>query len=176
MKHKLKERAGLTLVEMLCAMLILSLMGFLLHAGLSMAMQSYLHLTAEAETQIQLNSLTNAIAAELRYAHGVSGDADPTYNGDCRITLESRGHICAGDRELLPAEKDGAGGAYHGEKYSAAPIAVGVPIVQYADGCFTVNLKVVWNGHAVSAQTPEGGVVIRCLNPPEETEEGGEAP
>ena len=155
MKHKLKERAGLTLVEMLCAMLILSLMGFLLHAGLSMAMQSYLHLTAEAETQILLNSLTNAIAAELRYAHGVSGDADPTYNGNCRITLESRGHICAGDRELLPAEKDG---------------------VQYADGCFTVNLKVVWNGHAVSAQTPEGGVVIRCLNPPEETEEGGEAP
>ena len=76
MKHKLKERAGLTLVEMLCAMLILSLMGFLLHAGLSMAMQSYLHLTAEAETQILLNSLTNAIAAELRYAHGVSGDAD----------------------------------------------------------------------------------------------------
>ena len=98
MKRKLKDRAGLTLVEMLCAGLILSLMGLLLHAGLSMSMRSYLYLTAEAETQILLNSLTNAIAAELRYAH------------------------------------------------------------------------------AVSAQTPEGGVVIRCLNPPEEPEEGGEAP
>lgn len=174
MRKKLKDSAGLTLVEALCAVLILVLLSLMLNTGLSMAMKTYLNLTAESETQILLNSLTNAIAAELRYAREVSGDADPTYNGDCQITLENGGHICAGGRELLPAGK--AGGAYHGEKYSAAKIADDVPIVQYADGCFTVNLKVVWNNHSISAQTPEGGVIIRCLNPPKETEEGGEAP
>ena len=176
MRKKLRDGAGLTLVETLCTVLILVLLGLMLNAGLNMAAKSYLNLTAEAETQLLLNSLTNAIAAELRYAHEVSGDADPTYNGGCQITLESGGRVCAGGRELLPGGKDGAGGAYHGEKYSAAPIAAGVPIVQYAEGCFTVNLKVVWNGHAISARTPEGGVVIRCLNPPEETEKGGEVP
>ena len=176
MRKKLKDSAGLTLVEMLCAVLILVLLSLMLNTGLNMAMRSYLDLTAESETQLLLNSLTNAIAAELRYAHEVSGDANPTYNGGRQITLGSNGRVYAGGRELLPAEKDGAGGAYHGEKYSAAQIAAGVPIVQYADGCFTVNLKVVWNNHSISAQTPEGGVVIRCLNPPEETEEGGETP
>lgn len=176
MRKKLRESAGLTLVETLCAVLILVLLSFMLNTGLNMAMKSYLNLTAQSETQLLLSSLTNAIAAELRYAHEVSGDADPTYNGGCRITLEDGGRICAGGRELLPAERDGAGGAYRGGKYSAAPIAADVPIVQYADGCFTVNLKVVWNDHPVSAQTPEGGVVIRCLNPPKETGEGEESP
>ncbi len=175
MKHKLNGSAGFTLVEMLCAVLILVLLSLMLNAGLNMAMKSYLDITAESETQLLLNSLTNAIASELRYAHEVSGDEDPTYNGDCRITLEN-GRVCAGGRELLPAEKGGAGGAYHGTKYSAVKIADDVPVVQYADGCFTVNLKVVWNNSTISAQTPDGGVVIRCLNPPKEPEEGGEAP
>lgn len=176
MRKKLKDSAGLTLVEMLCAVLILVLLSLMLNTGLNMAMKSYLNITAESETQLLLNSLTNAIAAELRYAHEVSGDADPTYNGDCQITLESNGHIYAGGKELLPSEKNGAGGAYHGTKYSAAKIAADVPIVQYADGCFTVNLKVVWNNNSISAQTPDGGVVIRCLNPPKGPEEGGESP
>lgn len=176
MRKKWKDSAGLTLVETLCAVLILVLLSLLLNAGLNMAVKSYRDLTAASETQLLLNSLTNAIAAELRYAHEVRGNADPTYNGDCQITLDHGGHVCAGGRGLLPGEKNGAGGAYHGGKYSAAPIAAGIPIVQYEDGCFTVNLKVVWNDHPISARTPEGGVVIRCLNPPGEAEEGGEAP
>jgi hypothetical protein len=43
--------------------------------------------------------------------------------------------------------------------------------VRYEDGCFYVNFKVVWEGGGISAETPEGGLVIRCLNP-ERKEEG----
>ncbi len=164
MKKKLKSSGGFSLVEMLCAVAVLMLLCVMLNSGLSVAMKTYFHLTAEAETQLLLNSLTNAIAGELRYAHEVSGTDDPTYNGGSRITL-ANGQVYVGGKELLPKEKTGTnrGGAYKNGEYQVDVMDI---VYDESSACFTVDLKVSWKGSGISAQTPEGGVVIRCLNPP----------
>ena len=69
MKKKLKSSAGFSLVEMLCAVAVLMLLCVMVNTGLSVAMKTYFDLTAESETQLLLNTLTDAIAGELRYAH-----------------------------------------------------------------------------------------------------------
>ena len=41
MRSKLKDNSGLTLVEMMCAVLILVLLSLMLNSGLSMAIKTY---------------------------------------------------------------------------------------------------------------------------------------
>ncbi len=187
MKKKLRSPAGFSMVEMLCAVAVLMLLCVMLNSGLSAAMKTYFDITAKSETQLLLNSLTNAMAGELRCAYGVSGGDNPAYNGGLRLALSGDGQVLVtggpgGDKELLPTEKDGKGGAYHGKKYSVVLLEDGggspVPLVRYseADGCFTINFKVVWEEGGISTQTPDGGVTIRCLNPPTEPEGGAETP
>lgn len=167
MRKKLRDSAGFTLMETLCAAAVLALLCLMLNSGLSVAMKTYYDMTAEAETQLLLNSVTNAIAGELRYAHQVTGDADPTYNDGCRITLNGGQVYVKDGQELLPKEKSGGGGAYKNGEYTVSTVE-GAPLVFYADGCFTLKLKVTSKTSGISAQTPEEGVVIRCLNPPKE--------
>lgn len=176
MKNKLREHAGFSLVETLCAVAVLMLLCVMLNSGLSVAVKTYFDITAESETQLLLNSLSNAVATELRYAYGVSGEEDPTYNGGLRLGLTDDGQICVsgpdGEKKqaLLPTEKDGKGGAYHGKKYSVVLLEEGgasVPLVRYSedDNCFVVNFKVEWADGGISARTPEDGLIVRCLNP-----------
>lgn len=170
MKKKLKDSAGFSLVEMLCAVAVLILLCMMLNSGLSMAMKAYFDITAESETQLLLNSLTNAIAGELRYAHEVSGTDEPVYNDGRRLVITD-GQVYVNDTELLPKEKDDKGGAYHGKKYKVVRLSDGggeIPLVRYEDGCFTVNFKVISEDGRISAETPEDGLMIRCLNPPKE--------
>lgn len=172
MKQKLKSSAGFSLVEMLCAVAVLMLLCLMLNSGLSAAMKTYFDLTAEAETQLLLNSLTNAIAGELRYAHEVGSEGGtPTYNGGHTLTLND-GHIYAGGVELLPQAdgSTGRGGAYKNGDYQVKTMDIDY---DQDTACFTLNLEVVWKNGSVSAKTPEDGLVIRCLNPPEEAEEEG---
>lgn len=175
MREKLKTSAGFSVVEMLCAVAVLMLLCVMLNSGLSVAMKTYFDLTAEAETQLLLNSLTNAVAGELRYAYEVSGVENPTYNGGLSLDSSS-GQILVADgagesRELLPKEKNGRGGAYKNGDYRVENMKI---TYDKDASCFTLMLKVVWKNSGISAETPPEGVVIRCLNPPkeEETEEG----
>ena len=50
MRRKVKDNSGLTLVEMMCAVLILVLLSLMLNSGLSMAIKTYQGVTAESET------------------------------------------------------------------------------------------------------------------------------
>ena len=166
MKKKLTSSAGFSLVEMLCAVAVLMLLCVMVNTGLSVAMKTYFDLTAESETQLLLNTLTDAIAGELRYAHETKtagNGALESYNGGRGLTLES-GQVYAGGKELLPKEKDGRGGAYKNGDYQVEAMDI---TYDRDAACFTLHLKVTWKDSGISTQTPEGGVVIRCLNPPE---------
>lgn len=177
MRKKLKSSAGFSLVEMLCAVAVLMLLCMMVNTGLSAAMKTYFDLTAEAETQLLLNSLTNAIAGELRYAHEAGGgeDGEPTYNGGHTIALnEGDGHIYVGGVELLPQadSETGRGGAYKNGDYQVKTLNIDY---NRDTACFTLKLEVGWKNGSISAKTPDDGVVIRCLNPPEELKEEGES-
>lgn len=186
MRKKLKDSGGFTLVEMLCAVAILVLLTLMLNTGMQMAMHSYRAVTAESETQLLLNSLVDAVANELRCAHEVTADEAGgfTYNGGRSLTVsEGRvvvagGDVVEGQGELLPTGKPGAqggsyGGAYHGGAYRVPDGGMRI-VYNQADRRFTVHLKVVWRDGEISAETPEDGVSIRCLNPPFEPKEAEE--
>lgn len=171
MRKKLRGSSGFTLVETLCAVAILVLFCLMLGTGMQAAMKTYREITARSETQLLLNTLVNAISDELRYACEPSADGDgilDTYNGGCKLALSADGRILVGGRDLLPPGKNGRGGAYHGGTYQADDLEIKY---DRDTACFTLKLKVVWKDRDISAETPEDGVAIRCLNPSEEAAE-----
>lgn len=177
MRRKWNSSGGFTLVETLCTVAILVLLCLMLGSGMQAAIKTYRNLTAESETQLLLNTLVNAIADELRYAQETAADGGgvpDACSGGRRLTLSDDGQVLADGKELLPAGKDGRGGAYHA--YQAEELEI---TYDPDTACFTLRLKVVWKDGDIRAVTPEGGVVIRCLNPPRETAESppeGETP
>lgn len=176
MKKKLKSSSGLTLVEMLCAAVILGLLGLLVSAGIRMAVKTYRDLTAQAETQLLLSTAASAIADELRYARDVTVDGagnltayrSASFGAGARLTVDqATGHILAGGMQLLPPGRQNAGGryeggAYKGDAYRFETLEIDGSAYE-ADGCFAVKLKVVWQEDpAICAQTD---LTVRCLNP-----------
>lgn len=181
MRKKLRDASGLTLVELLCGIVILVLLGLLVNAGIGVAAKSYRELTAAAETQLLLSTAADALAGELRFAQEVTAEAgrltsyrSPSFGA--RTTLELKeGRILAGGRHLLPPgwqSGDGyEGGAYRGEAYKVRELDI-----QWdeTDGTFHISLKVVWTGdEGVGAETE---LAVRCLNGPGKTEEGETPP
>lgn len=72
MRRKLAGHEGLTLVELLAAVVILILLGLILNAGLQMAMTSYRAMIAQSETELLLSTLADILADDLRYAEDVA--------------------------------------------------------------------------------------------------------
>lgn len=66
LQKKLSDTGGLTVIEMLCATCILILLCMMLATGLSMATYQYRMLTAEAETELLVNSIVSALSDRLR--------------------------------------------------------------------------------------------------------------
>ena len=68
LRNKLRARKGLTMVEMLAAVVVLTLLCLALNSGMNVAMHAYRTMVAEAETQTLLSTASTAIVEELRYA------------------------------------------------------------------------------------------------------------
>lgn len=187
MRRKWSETAGLTLVEMLCAVAILILLGLLLNTGLQMAVKSYRNITAASETQLLLSTAVDALTDELRYAQ------DAVQVGETAVfTSDSFGpgtsFTCSGEGQLVT--NNGGRllppGAYRRGAYEiVAPDGVtSAPSVSYDKDSwtFTIRLRVQETGGGVCAETPAEGVTVRCLNPPKEETapaapgEGGSTP
>lgn len=185
MNRRRRGESGLTLVEMLCATALLTLLALILNAGVGIAVRSYRTMVAQSETQLLLSTASAALADDLRYARDieVTGGAI-TYTSDsfgknAQLKLDGAGRLIAetpdGPFHLLPVgrEEDGtqAGGAYHGSAYKIDDTAFQLTYAPET-GTFTVHMKVLWTqGEGVSAETPEEGLRIRCLTPPKQTEE-----
>lgn len=169
MRKKLNSESGLTLVEMLCAVIILILLGLLLNTGLQMAVRSYRDLTAQSEVELLLSTAVDALADDLRYARNVNGsgttftyDSD-SYGENTGLGVDGKGQIVAkngsGEKRILSTGAYGAGGAY---KVAAMEITLGSAGDEIT---FTIALKVETSDGRISAGTPDGGVSVRCLNP-----------
>lgn len=170
MKRKLRSEGGLTLVELLCTVVILMLLGLMLNTGLQMAMRSYQDMTAQSEVQMLLSTLSDALADDLRYATDVDTDdagnlktySSDSYGSSSSLTIDN-GQVMANGKRVLPA------GAYGNGAYKLADddkdgngCADGLEIT-YADGLFKVKLKVEQTNGTVSAGTE---FTVRCLNRP----------
>lgn len=165
MRKKLKSTSGLTFVEMLCATGILFLLVLMMSTGMQMALASYRTHTGDAETQLLLNSLTDALADKLRYCV-VTVDTGGTYKSCSvgEVNVNAAGHVTVGGKELLSAgaygEKTDASGkrryqAEQSEFHFSCDISKPTPV-------FTIELEVKDTQTDISKGTT---LTVRCLNP-----------
>lgn len=167
MRQKLSGSRGVTLVEMLCASIILILLGLILNVGIQAAMDGYRTILAESEAELLLSTAVDALAADLRYARDVrteekdgktllSGYDSSFYGKNASLSLEG-GQIVAGGpggtMRVLPP------GAYGNGVYEIEEMEI-----TYDGTCFTVHLRAAQAGGEIGAETPAEGVSIRCLN------------
>lgn len=177
MRRKLAGQEGLTLVEVLAAVVILVLLGLILNAGMQMAVNSYRVMIAQSETELLLSTLADTLADDLRYAEDVvaSGGKLDSYYSDSYgedTTLElnntendpNKGKVYAnsGGKKLrvLPDGAYGLNGRYEVEQMD----------ITYEKGCFTLKLKVKEKDSTIHAETE---LTVRCLNAKKEEETGG---
>lgn len=186
MKKKLREEAGLTMVEMLAAVVILMLLSLMLGTGLQMALNSYQTVIAESEVDLLLSTAVNAIADDLRYARDVDTLEDVTVDGktvcsdftyksdsfgdNIRLVLNDSkgGQIMANDMLFLSNGAYGNGGISYKE-YIVTNMKVTHDENALGEIIFTIYLRVETTDGKISAETPNGGVTVRCMNPPIET-------
>lgn len=163
MRRKLAGHEGLTLVELLAAVVILILLGLILNAGLRMAMTSYRAMIAQSETELLLSTLADILADDLRYAEDVAareGMLDSyfsdSYGEGTRLRLEN-GKVYAdgGGNSGLRVLPDGAYGL--NGRYEVDAMEIG-----YADRVFTLKLSVKEKDGDIHAETE---LTVRCLNP-----------
>lgn len=179
MRKKLNSESGLTLVEMLCAVVILILLGLLLNTGLQMAVSTYRAIVAQSEVELLLSTAVDAVADELRYARDVSGSGgsftyfSDSFGEEVRLDVDTDGQIVAkkGEEEkrLLSTGAYGLNKAYQVKK-----TADDKEIVSWdkTAGTFTIQMKVETTDGKISAKTPDGGVTVRCLNAKKEATGG----
>lgn len=173
MRKKLNSESGLTLVEMLAVVVILILLGLLLNTGLQMAMSTYRAIVAQSEVELLLSTAVDAISDDLRYARNVAEDGaggftytSDSFGADAALGLNSDGQIVAmvgGEaKRLLSTGAYGLNGAYRVENMK----------ISYTQPNFTIELTVATKDGAISAQTPDKGVTVRCLNAKKDTTGG----
>lgn len=69
---KLRSRSGMTLTEMLCALVVLMLISALLVVGVRFGVQTYRTSMADSQAQVLCSTVTAAIEDKLRYCGSVS--------------------------------------------------------------------------------------------------------
>ena len=172
MIRKLKNSGGVSVVEMLCAVLILTLLCLMVNTGMQMAVKSYRDVTAESETQLLLNSLADALSDKLRFAVVTVKDG-ATVCSIGEIKLDANGMVVVEEKNadgetvtkyFLPK------GAYGNGRYEAKTAEVTCAVAGDV-ATFTVKLAVKEVAGSIGAETE---LTIRCLNPVKK--EGGEAP
>lgn len=157
---KLRDGQGLTLVEMLCAVAILILLGLMLNTGLQMALRSYRDITAQSEVQLLLSTLADALADDLRYARDVEAGSggellnysSDSYNngGKASLSIGENGQVMAGGKRVLPS------GAYGNGAYKVREMDI-----TYKDSFFAVKLEI---GQAEGDISAGAEFTVRCLS------------
>ena len=168
MRKKLKGEGGLSLVELLCAVVILILLGLLLNTGLQMAVSTCRSIVARSELELLLSTAVDALADELRCARDVSGSGtgftytSGSFGADTSLAVEE-GQIMAKGRRLLST------GVYGAYRVAELTVTSGGG----EEVTFRIELTVETEDGRIRAQTPDGGVSVRCLNPGKDTNGGG---
>ncbi len=150
---KRRANGGFTLVELLCAIIVLLLLASLLTLGVRTAVTAFGRSMAASEAQTLLSTLRTNVSDELRYSGTVKLAADGTpagffsrsygeaaYSG---FSADERGHVLLGGEKLLPDR------AYpHG-------LRAEVKLTAYdtATGTFTVRITVYTASDPSLAQT-----------------------
>ena len=113
-----KSRGGFTLVEMLCAIVVLILVSMLMVTGVRLGVDSYAKSVSYSEAQVLCSTLKTTVSDELRYSGSVLLDADDkvtpkgffsqTYTNQTNpnqfpgFSQDENGRVLLGGNKLLP--------------------------------------------------------------------------
>ena len=113
-----KSRGGFTLVEMLCAIVVLILVSMLMVTGVRLGADSYAKSVSYSEAQVLCSTLKTTVSDELRYSGSVLLDADDkvtpkgffsqTYTNQTNpnqfpgFSQDENGRVLLGGNKLLP--------------------------------------------------------------------------
>ena len=168
---KQKRIAGMTLVELLCALAVVLLVSAGMVLGVSLAVRSYERSVAGSEAQVLCSTLETIVSDELRYAGTLERDESGKVIGffsqnhpdanlqHSRFTTDDEGRVLLGGQKLLPNN------AYpHGLRAS-------VELTEYNtdDRIFTAVITVKDRGGDTLAQTE---LQVKQLNKPANTPQG----
>ena len=137
MRAKLRGSRGFTLVEMLAATIIVSLLSLIIATGSQAALRAYTQIVTEAEASTLGGTLTEIICEELRYATHVEADTDGSvqryisrqYGANAQLVSEE-GRLLVGVYPLL------------GEKAYTAGLNCDLSALTFSQGVFQVKLTI----------------------------------
>ncbi|MDO4516820.1 MAG: prepilin-type N-terminal cleavage/methylation domain-containing protein [Bacillota bacterium] len=132
---KLWARGGMSLSELLVAILILSLVSLGVAVGVSSAMRVYQQSVELSDAQTLSSTLATAIMDELRFARDVSGTDNPsftsaTFGEGVSLDVDDNGYVTVGGQRLVGT------GAYAGYLQAEKPD------ITYQNGIFQVILTI----------------------------------
>lgn len=133
---KLRARGGMSLSELLVAILILSLVSLGVAVGVSSAMRVYQQSVELSDAQTLSSTLATAIMDELRFARDVSvTDNNPsftsaTFGEGVSFDVDDNGYVTVGGQRLVGT------GAYAGYLQAEKPD------ITYQNGIFQVILTI----------------------------------
>lgn len=150
-RKKLRARRGMTLTEVLTALLILSLVTVGVAAGVGASLRIYRQATEDSDAQMLASTLSTALMDELRYARDIRDDGSFTSDtfGEGSSVAVSDGRITVGGQELL------TDAAYAGLRVKTASVV-------YAGGVFQVELTIQGKTEDQDMQT--ASFAVRALN------------
>lgn len=110
---KLKDKKGLTLVEMLCTVAILVLVSMVMVLGVQLGVRSYAKSVSYSEAQVLCSTLTTTISDELRYSGTLKVDGSGSVTAFQPAVRQRRlhrvyhyaGRACAAWRQGYSARK-----------------------------------------------------------------------
>lgn len=152
-----KRCAGFTLVEMLCAIVVLILVSMLMAVGVRLGVESYVTSVSASEAQVLCSTLRTTVSDELRYSGTVVSDSSGirffsrTHGneaGDSKevgFSQDENGRVTLGGTKLLP------------NKAYPYGLQATVELTAYdeSNGIFHVAVEVTRNGHVLSEATFE---------------------
>jgi prepilin-type N-terminal cleavage/methylation domain-containing protein len=102
-----RKNAGFTLVEMLCAVIVLLLVSALMAVGVQLATKAYSREITHSEAQVLLSTLRTTVSDELRYAGTteVNGSTikffSQTYGEGAGFSVDENGQVLLKNNKLL---------------------------------------------------------------------------
>ena len=107
-----KAKSGFTLVEMLCAIIVLMLVGMLMVSGVRLSLQSFAASVSRSEAQVLCSTLKTAVSDELRYAGTLKQEPGQSIGffsqnyGEAAFagfSSDENGQVLLGGKKLLPS-------------------------------------------------------------------------
>lgn len=104
---KKRAKAGFTLVEMLCSVILVILVSIGLANGVQLAVENYTRSIIHSESQVLCETLTTAVSDKLRNCKEISPDAKPIQffsegvGKNSSFATDEAGHVLLGNQAQL---------------------------------------------------------------------------